>query len=115
VEFPFEKLRVYQLAQQFNLQMQAVVRERRIYAHPSLEQISRSALSIPLNIAEGYGRFSGPDRRRFYRIALGSTFECVPTLEVLLQNEFIDKVKLSDCRESLRAIAAMLTVMVKQS
>ncbi|MSP63194.1 MAG: four helix bundle protein [Myxococcales bacterium] len=33
------------------------------------DQLNRAALSIPLNIAEGAGRFGAPDGARFYSIA----------------------------------------------
>src|SRR6267142_107291 len=36
------------------------------------DQLSRAATSIILNIAEGAGKFSGPDKQRFYTTAIGS-------------------------------------------
>ena len=38
-------------------------------------QITKSAVSIPSNIAEGSSRFSEKDYYRFIEISLGSTFE----------------------------------------
>jgi four helix bundle protein len=47
-----------------------------------LDHLVRAAASISLNLAEGYGRASHEDRRRFYRMALGSLRECQAALEL---------------------------------
>lgn len=46
------------------------------------DQTRRSAGSIPLNTAEGLGRPSRAERRRFFEIAIGSAHELAACLEV---------------------------------
>lgn len=46
-------------------------------------QLKRSSVSIPSNIAEGYGRRSTGDYIRFLNIALGSAYELESQLELL--------------------------------
>ncbi|NEW82618.1 MAG: four helix bundle protein [Mariniphaga sp.] len=48
-------------------------------------QIRISAVSIPSNIAEGYGRNSTGDYIRFLQIASGSLYEFQTQLEICLQ------------------------------
>src|SRR5437773_7281398 len=43
------------------------------------DQLDRASTSIPLNIAEGNGKFSAKDRARFFEMARGSALECVRT------------------------------------
>jgi four helix bundle protein len=50
-----------------------------------LEQVRRSALSVQLNLAEGYALGRGPRCRNHWRIAYGSAVETTEVLELLLE------------------------------
>ena len=58
--------------------------------NPVKDQLNRAALSIALNLAEGSGRFSKRDQKRFYSIALGSLRE-VQVLVKIIRNEDLIK------------------------
>jgi len=55
------------------------------------DQLSRAATSITLNIAEGAGKFSRPDKRRYYLIALGSTTECAAIFDICVRLKVISE------------------------
>ena len=60
------------------------------------EQLSRAALSIPLNLAEARGKTSCKDQLRFFSIAMGSLRECqailiIANLEGTKAWEMLDK------------------------
>jgi len=72
----FEELRVYQLAEQLADRIWDMVQTWPILARDTLgKQIVRSADSIGANIAEGSGRGTYQDNRRFVRMARGSLYE----------------------------------------
>ena len=59
-------------------------------------QITRAAVSIPSNIAEGSSRTSMKDYNRFLEISLGSTFELETQLLIAEAVNFGEKEKRDD-------------------
>ena len=53
------------------------------------DQIRRAVVSIPSNIAEGFGRDSHKDFAHFLSIARGSLYEVDTQLEIAARNNFI--------------------------
>ncbi|MCF8371163.1 MAG: four helix bundle protein [Bacteroidales bacterium] len=54
-------------------------------------QIIRSADSIAANIAEGYGRYTPPDRKKFYLYSRGSFEETKAWLRKLLRRKILNE------------------------
>ncbi|MBI4238813.1 MAG: four helix bundle protein [Deltaproteobacteria bacterium] len=112
--FQFEKLEVYQKALDWVEAVESLCEKLKGKTSYSLiDQLSRAALSIPLNIAEGNGRWHKGDKRQFFWIARGSTFECVPIIQVLHRKSLIDERQYADFYDQLDVIAKMLTNLVK--
>lgn len=76
------------------------------------DQFNRASTSIPLNIAEGNGRWHASERRNFFVIARGSCFECVPILEILKAKRLITDDVCRLYSDDLEEIAKMLTGLV---
>jgi four helix bundle protein len=72
-------------------------------------QLIRASQAIPLNIAEGNGRATRPDRRRFFEIARGSALECAAVQDVLQACGAMAQGENVQAKEILDRIVAMLT------
>ncbi|WP_289053643.1 four helix bundle protein [Carboxylicivirga marina] len=71
-------------------------------------QIRRASVSIPSNIAEGFGRKFDGDFARFMSIAMGSNYEVQTQLEIARNVGFIVNEQLVILIEKLEDIDKML-------
>src|SRR3990172_5648010 len=72
----FEKLDVYKLAENLGDEVWQLITEWRHFEKDTIgKQITRSADSIAANIAEGTGRGTYQDNKRFVRMARASLYE----------------------------------------
>ena len=74
-----------------------------------IDQLKRASISIPLNIAEGSGKTTKKDKRRFYSIARGSTMECAAVLDVICCSKIVDKKEIYEAKKLLNEIASILS------
>lgn len=77
-------------------------------------QIRRCAISIPSNIAEGYGRNSTSDYIRFLHIATGSLYELQTQTEIAFKLEYLKKADFDELYESSREIERMLSSLSRK-
>ncbi len=77
------------------------------------QQIRRAAVSIPSNIAEGTGRGSGRDRRKFILVARGSAFEVETQLFVAEDLHYVESSKANELRQRASQIGRMLAGLIR--
>ena len=76
-------------------------------------QMKRAAVSIPSNIAEGYGRESKNDYLHFLRIARGSLYEVETQLYLCLRIGFFEEQQTELAFSYCREIGKMLNVLLR--
>ncbi len=76
------------------------------------DQLKRASWSIPLNIAEGYGKRGFEDRGRFYDIARGSAHECGAIWDVAKVSQIISD---EDYRRGKVLLVRVVSMLVKMS
>jgi len=111
--FDHEKLDVYQEAISFCGWVGDLLSQVTVKASAK-DQLDRASTSIPLNIAEGNGKFSYADRARFLEIARGSALECEASVDVLAVRKLINAERVIPAKEQLVRIVNMLMGMLKR-
>ncbi len=79
-----------------------------------VSQMRRSAISIPRNIAEGYGRRSKGDYLHFLRVAMGSLFELQTQLRISFNLHYLNQDKIVSSYESSREVERILTALLNK-
>ena len=108
-----EKLDVYRRSIQFFALASKLVAELPRGHNHLADQMKRASLSIPLNIAEGAGKLTAADRRRFYGIARGSAMECGAILDAIRVIKIADPHDLDEAKSLVVRVFAMLTKLCR--
>lgn len=77
-------------------------------------QIRRSAVSIPSNFAEGFGRKGNNEFVRFIRISIGSLYECQAQLEISKNIGYLNSKDFELVFDQSREIEALLRGLEKK-
>jgi four helix bundle protein len=78
-----------------------------------IDQLRRAGVSIPSNIAEGYGRESKNEYIRFLRIARGSLYEIETQLHLCISIGLLLKSQTADAFSLCSEIGKMLTATIR--
>ena len=113
--FDFEQLNVYQKALFLVKIIFKFLENNRNIDYFLQDQLKRAVVSISLNIAEGTGRFTVPDRRRFYTISRGSAFEVVATVQIIANQYVIKSEDYENIRNLTQEISKMLFGLINKT
>lgn len=110
IEFGYEKLLIWQRslewADRILIIAENIGTKRNHYR--LIEQIESSCTSVPMNIAEGKGRFSKKEFVHFLYIARGSLYETMTLLEIFLKRQWLTQKEFIAMKNEATEIAKML-------
>jgi len=113
IDFLFEKLVVWQKAMDLvQLVYDQIGRFPPQEKYALADQVRRSVVSVPSNIAEGNGRAGNRDYAHFLSIARGSLYETLTQLEIAKRQCYISEY--DSIRQLADEISRMLTVMLQK-
>lgn len=94
--YTYEKTRVFPKSEEYGL----------------TSQIRRAVVSIPSNIAEGYGRRSTGDYIRFLQIAVGSLYELQTQIEISRRLSFLKDSDYNEMNALCEEVSKMLISLI---
>lgn len=110
----FEKLQVYQLSEKIADSIWNIVVTWNPIARDTVgKQIVRSADSIGANIAEGSGRGSLVDNRRFVRMARGSLYETLHWLRRSYARKLLSQSEVKKLRVLVQELSPKLNAFLR--
>jgi len=107
----FEKLEVWKISARLSADLYKHFRSNNDYGFK--DQITRSGLSIPSNIAEGMARTGNKEKRYFINIAMGSCAELRTQIYIGIDIEYIENTRGKQWIETTKHISAMLVGLRK--
>ncbi|HEY8562022.1 MAG TPA: four helix bundle protein [Pyrinomonadaceae bacterium] len=110
----FENLQVYQLSEKLSDEIWKIVMQWDDLAKNTVgAQIIRSADSIGANLAEGSGRGSNRDYRRFIKISRGSLYETRHWLRRAFKRELLSKEHVNVLIPSIEELTPKLNAYLR--
>ena len=110
----FENLRVYQLAEQMADDIWDIASVWNTFAKDTIgKQVVRCADSVGANIAEGSGRGTYQDNRRFVRIARGSLYETQHFLRRAYRRKLLTTAQVNKLKPLIENLAPQLNSYLK--
>ena len=113
-DFYFRQLRVYSNSKELVKYVYTLLQKFPVDEKFALcSQIRRAVTSIPINIAEGFGRFSSKEKTRFIEISFGSLTEISCELEISFELGYITKEEYEEAERQMIIISKQLSNLHK--
>tara|TARA_R110000796_G_scaffold5841_7_gene21409 strand:+ start:485 stop:856 length:372 start_codon:yes stop_codon:yes gene_type:complete len=109
-EMKFKNLEVWQLSYQLSCAIYHQTKDLRDWGYK--DQITRSGLSVPSNIAEGIERQSNKEQIQFMYIARGSLAELMTQLMIGRDINYLDPEFVEQQLQQANKISAMLAGLI---
>ena len=110
--FSYKKLEVYQYSKEL---VTAVYQQLSLFPQEEkfalCDQLRRAVISIPSNIAEGFGRVSSKEKVHFIEIAYGSLMEVSCQLDIAKDLKYLRESDFITLMQQMEAIARMLSAL----
>jgi four helix bundle protein len=78
-----------------------------------INQLRRAAVSIPSNIAEGYGRGTSAEYIRFLRVSRGSLYEVETQLTIATRLGYLDAHRHTELEQQLKECGRVLAGLLR--
>lgn len=108
----FENLDVWKRSARLSATLYQQTKELRDFGFR--DQITRSGLSIPSNIAEGFERESNAEIARFLRIAKGSAGELITQIYIGIEADYIERETGKTWIAELKELSAMMAALIRK-
>ena len=110
--FYYKKLEVYQYSKEL---VTAIYQQLSLFPKEEkfalCDQLRRAVISIPSNIAEGFGRVSSKEKAHFIEIAYGSLMEVSCQLDIAKDLKYLRESDFTTLMQQMEAIARMLSAL----
>ena len=111
----YKEMEIYKRSYEIALKVHEITKSfPEVERYDLTSQIRRCSKSIPANIAEGYGRRSKEEFKRFLKISLGSCNEIQVHLSFCKDLKYISETDYIDLSKEYDEIGRMLNVTIQK-
>jgi four helix bundle protein len=113
-DFFYKKLDAYNKAKEFTLMVYSLLKKFPSYEQYALcDQLRRSAVSVPSNIAEGMGRMAIKERIHFLEISYASMIEVLCQMDISHSLGYISEEELDNIEDLGYAVGRLMSGLRK--